>query len=83
MIPHSAAAFLKTLCLARGKSSISRRGSHSRIFFVVVAFFFAFFFPTKTWEHPLKGILIRTLWDSSSSHIGFVPFNFLFEVSCV
>lgn len=49
--------------------------------FVVVAFFF--FFSTKTWEHPLKGILIRTLWDSSSSHIGFVPFNFLFEVSCV
>lgn len=41
-----------------------------------------FFFPTKTWEHPLEGILIRTLWDSSSSHIGFVPL-ILFEVSSV
>lgn len=41
MIPHSAPAFLKTLCLARGKSSISHRGSRSRVFFVVVAFFFS------------------------------------------
>lgn len=40
MIPHSAAAFLEALCLARGKSSISRRGSHSQVFSVVVFLFF-------------------------------------------
>lgn len=40
------------------------------------------FFSTKTRE-TLNGILIKLLWDSSSSHIGFVPFNFLFEVSCI
>lgn len=39
MIPHSAAALLKTQCLARGKSSISRLASHSQGFSVVVAFY--------------------------------------------
>lgn len=40
MIPHSAAVFLKALCLAKGKSSISHRGLHARVFFVIAGLFF-------------------------------------------
>lgn len=77
-----------TLCHSFSKDSVSSQRKILyqpqrlllRVFFVVVAWFF---YSIKTWEHPLRGTLIRTLWDSSSSHIGFVPFNFLFEVSCM